>query len=142
MAKSVSQTVARYQAGTAGAQSAYVDGIKNTQADVVGNAIRAKDSLLQNFNNAVQSGRWERALVDSGGTANWKTKSEAKAANYGVGVQAGQQKYANAMAKLIPFIDQVVMGLPQKQAGNLAVSLQRVSGLMSALHNAKGQFKG
>jgi hypothetical protein len=142
MAKSVQQTIDRYKAGTAGAQTAYTDGVQQTTVDVMQRAIAAAPSAVQNYAASIASGAWAAAINASGGTSNWKAMSVAKAANYGVGVQAGLPKFQAAMGKLLPFIEQTVASLPPKQSGNLAVSLARVQGLMTALHNAKGQFKG
>lgn len=142
MAKTVQQTIDRYKAGTAGAQTAYTDGVQQTTVDVMQRAIAAAPSAVQNYAQSISSGAWAAAINASGGTANWKAMSVAKAANYGVGVQAGLPKFQAAMGKLLPFIEQAVASLPPKQSGNLAVSLARVQGLMTVLHNAKGQFKG
>lgn len=141
MAKSLQQTIDRYKSGTAGAQSAYEAGIDGTQVDVMGRAIAAAPDAVRGYADAVTSGRWAAAINASGGTQNWKAMSKAKSANYGVGVNAGLPKFQAAMGKLLPFIEQTVAGLPARQPGNMAVSLARVQGMMTALHGAKGQFK-
>lgn len=142
MAKSLQATVARYKASAGTAQQAYTDGIASTQIDVMGRAIAAAPSMVRNFNDSVASGRWQNAINASGGTANWKAMSQAKANNYGTGVAAGEAKFQSAMSKLLPAIDGIVSSLPARQAGNVQANLQRVSALALALHARKGEFKG
>lgn len=142
MAKSVQATVERWKSGGAGAQKAYTDGVSGTQIDVMGRAIAAGPDAVRNYNDAWASGRVAAAINASGGTANWKSKTVAKAANYGTGISQGEPKFAAAMAKLLPAIDGIVSSLPARQPGNVSANLQRVSQLALALHARKGEFKG
>jgi len=142
MAKSAAQWATRWQAGAGAAQGAYTDGIQSTTVDVMGRAVAAQSAALAGYTASLSSGAWARAIQSSGGTANWKAKSQAKAANYGVGIAAGASAYAAAAAKLAPFIEQTVAGLPARVPGNPQANLQRVAGLVMALHANKGAFKG
>ena len=141
--KTAQQAAQRYQQNASAAGPAYEAGIQATSVDVVGRAIAAAPAAVQNYSQAITSGRWAAALNASGGTANWKAMSVAKSGNYTTGVNAGASKYQAAAAKLIPFIEQTVQSLPARQPGNVAANVQnRVLGLATALHSAKGQFKG
>ena len=142
MARSLQDTVAKWQQNAAGAQERYASGIASTQVDVVARAIAQAPAAAANYAAAVTSGRWARALTASGGTANWKAQSQKKAGNYGTGIAAGADKFSAAMGKLLPAIEQIVGSLPARQPGNVGANLQRVAALANALHAQKGNFKG
>lgn len=140
--KSLQQTVARWNTGASGAQQAYTDGINNTSVDVMGNAVRASAAAVRNYTLSHTSGQYAAAVASSGGTANWKAQAIKKAGNFGTGVSQGQDKYQAAMGRVLPFIESTVASLPARQPGNVQANVQRVLILATALHNAKGQFKG
>lgn len=125
---------ARWEAGAQGATQKYVDGVQGTQKDVVGNAIRAQSALLANFTQAVSSGLWARRLTESGGTGNWKQKTVAKAANYGVGVTAAKDAFQAAMAKLLPYIAAGQGQVQQMPSGSIAASKARVNFWIDYMH--------
>jgi hypothetical protein len=141
--KTAAQAAARWQAGAGGAQTAYTDGITGTTIDVMARATAALPVAAQNYAASIASGATARAIAASGGTANWKAKAVAKAANYGVGISAGAPAYNAAMGKLMPFMEQTVNSLPARIPGNVMANVQnRVGGLVAALHANKGAFKG
>ena len=142
MAKSLQATVERWKSGAGGAQQAYTDGVQQTQVDVMGRAIAAGPAAARNFADAITSGRWAAAINASGGTANWKSQTAKKSANYGTGINNGADKFQSAMSKLLPAIEGIVGSLPARQPGNVGANLQRVAGLAMALHARKGDFKG
>lgn len=104
MAKSVQQVVEKWATNAGGAQGAYEQGIQGTEIDVVGRAIAQQSVLLANFTRAVSSGLWARRLTEAGGTAGWKSKTIAKASNYGTGIAAGKDRFSSAMSALLPYI--------------------------------------
>ena len=143
MAKTAAQAAQKWQTNAGGAAQTYESGIQNTSVDVMGRAISQAQAAVANYSQSITSGRWAAAINASGGTANWKAMAVAKSGNYATGIQAGASKYQAAASKLIPFIEQTVSSLPARQPGNVAANVQnRVLGLATALHNAKGQFKG
>lgn len=142
MAKSVQQVVQKWTTNAGGAQQSYIDGINSTQIDVMGRAAAAGAAAVRNYADAWSSGRVAAAINASGGTANWKSQSQKKAANYGVGITAGTDKFSAAMGKLLPAIEGIVTSLPARQPGNVQANIQRVSQLALALHARKGEFKG
>lgn len=142
MAKSLQATVQRWQTGAQGAQQSYTDGVSQTQVDVMGRAIAAAPAAVRNFTEAMTSGRYAAAVNASGGTANWKSQTVKKAANYGTGIAQGADKFQSSMSKLLPALDAIVSSLPARQPGNVQANLARVSTLALALHARKGDFKG
>lgn len=142
MAKSVQQVVDKWAANAGGAQGAFTDGVNNTTVDVVGRAIAQESVLLQNFNQAVTSGRWAQSLTASGGTANWKAKTVAKASNYGTGIAAAKGKFQSAMTKLLPYIQQGQTMIEAMPSGSIAASKNRATAWIDYMAAGKGQFKG
>jgi hypothetical protein len=132
------QAAASNWSGSAGrAQTAYTEGVNNTQKDQAALAVAAEARLLQNFQTAVTSGLW-RTKVMAGGTGYWKQQTQAKAANYGVGFSAGANNYSQAAAKFIPAIGNIVAQLPPR--GDINQNLQRSAALALGLHALKGQL--
>lgn len=133
----VATAASRWETGAAGAQSKWSDAIQGTQADQAGRAIAAQGAMLSNFSQAVSSGRWARRVQESGGTANWKAQSLAKAANYGTGVAAGKQKYQTAMQTWLPIIQANAQAVRSMPSGSLAASIARASQFITLMHQAK-----
>lgn len=142
MARSLQDTVSKWQQNASGAQERYASGVAATSVDVMARAIAAAPVAAANYSQALTSGRWARAITASGGTANWKAMTQKKAGNYGTGIAAGVDKFNAAMGKLLPAIEQIVGSLPPRQPGNVGANLQRVAALAQALHAQKGNFKG
>lgn len=142
MAKSVQQVVDAWAGSAGAAQTKFTQGVESTQVDVVGRAIAQQGVLLANFSESVTSGRWARGLTESGGTANWKSKTVAKAGNYSTGIQAGKDKYARAAAKLMPYIESGRQQIHQMPKGNIGASKARASAWIDYMAAGKGQFKG
>lgn len=136
MAVDLATVVSRWQAGAGGAQQKYVEGVRNTSKDPIAAAVNAQQALLQNFQAAVTSGRWARNLQQVG-KAGWQQASEAKSANYGVGIAAGEQAYQDAMQTWLPRINQAAAAVQQMPSGTLAANLARANAFATALYNAK-----
>ena len=135
--KTAQQAASNWQSAGTRAQPNYVAGITNTQKDQAQLAVAQQQALLNNFTQAVNSGRWAQGVTRRG-TAYWKQQSEAKANNYGQGYTAGANNYAAAAAKLIPAIAQGVGSLPPR--GDINQNLQRSAALALYLHGLKGQL--
>jgi hypothetical protein len=142
MAKTLQTIVQKWRTNAGGAQTTFTEGVQNTQVDVMGRAIQAAPDAVRNFAEAITSGRWAAAINASGGTANWKARTVAKAANYGTGINAGADKFQAAMSKLLPAIEGIVGSLPPREPGNVNANIERVRALATALHARKGEFKG
>lgn len=133
--KTAQQAGSNWQSAGTRAQPNYVAGVQNTTKDQAALAVAQQQTLLNNFTQAVQSGRWAQGVTRRG-TAYWKSQSEAKANNYGTGYTAGAQNYAAAAAKFMPAIAQGVSSLPPR--GDINQNLQRSASLALYLHGLKG----
>jgi len=136
VAKTLEQTVSNWQAGAGAAQQRFVDGVQGTQVDVVGKAIAAQPALVAGFNQAVSSGFWA-ARLRAVGTAGWKDRTVAKAANYGVGIQAGTPNYNQAMQVWLPRIQSVAAQAKNMPGGSIDNRIARSAYLQRTLYNAK-----
>lgn len=140
--KTAQQAAAKYQASATTAQQTWLQGIQNTSVDVMGRAVNAIPAAIQGYTNSLQSGAYARAVQASGGTANWKTKSEAKAANYSVGITAGMQKFDSAITKILAAEATAVSQLGPRGPVGSAQNYQRSAQVGQYLHNLKGSLKG
>ena len=129
----------RWEAGAQAATGKYTQGVQNTQIDVVGRAIQQANVAVANFAQAVNSGRWARRLTESGGTANWKAMTVAKASNYGTGVSAAKSKYQAAAQKLYPYIAAGQQAIHAMPSGNLGASIARATAWINYMAQFKGQ---
>ena len=141
--RSLQDTVNRWETNAAGAQTAYQQGVSSTQVDVMGRAIASAAVAVRQYAAVVGGPAWPAAIQASGGTANWKAQSVAKAGHYGTGISDGKTKFSAAMAKLLPALEQITNGLQPRQPGNIAANVNnRVLAIDQALHARKGEFKG
>lgn len=139
--KSAAQAAQRWQTGAQGAQQTWSEGISNTTVDVASRAINAAQAAVAGFTDAVVSGRWARAIQASGGTSYWKSQSQAKAANYGVGIAAGVGKYTAFANKFMPDLQGIVDGLPARGPSGSGQNENRMLQLTRTLHQRKGNYK-
>lgn len=137
MPATVQQAADRWEQNASGAQSKWSEAIQGTQADQAGRAIAAQGAMAANFARAVSSGFWARRVQESGGTANWKAQSLAKASNYGTGVAAGKGKYQQAMSKWLPIIQANAQAVRSMPSGNLSASIARATQFITLMHQAK-----
>ena len=140
--KTAEQASARWKANAGAAAPAWVSGIQNTTVDVMGRAIAAAPVAAQNYQRVMTDGTYAKAVQASGGTANWKTKTEAKQGNYATGIAAGADKQLSAITKILAAESQIVSSLPARVPGNPQANLQRVAGVVLGLHARKGTLKG
>lgn len=140
--KTAAQAAAKYQASSATGQATWLDGINNTTVDVMGRAVNAVPAAIAGYTQSLQSGAYARAVTASGGTANWKTKSQAKAANYGVGITAGLPKFESAIGKIMQAMPGIVNSLGPRGPVGSPQNYQRSAAVGQALHAQKGNFKG
>lgn len=87
---------------TSGAQQDYVTGVENTGKDPTQLAINNQARLLNNFQAAINSGKWANRLR-AVGKAGWQAAVAAKANNFSTGVNAAQSKVAAAFAPLLQY---------------------------------------
>lgn len=140
--KTAQQAAARWAANTAGAGATWLTGIQSTDVDVMGKAVAQGAAAVAGYTASITSGAYARAVQNSGGTANWKAKSEAKQANFAVGVAAGAQRQSNAIQKIMAAMPGIVNALPARGPAGSPQNYARSAAVGTALHNAKGSFKG
>lgn len=140
--KTAAQASQRWQAGAAQGQQSWLTGIQGTTVDVMGRAVQAIPAAIQGYTASLSSGAYARAVAASGGTANWKQRSEAKASNYATGIAAGSSKYDSAIQKIMQAMPGIVNSLPARGPVGSPQNEQRVIALTRALHASKGSFKG
>jgi len=125
--------------GSAGrATTNYTQGVEAYNGDWAGATTAQQAVMQQNWLQSLANGTWANG-VNAKGTSGWKQDTVAKQANYGVGFQAGANRYAASAAKLQPFLANAVPALPPR--GDINANLNRSAALAMALHNARGQFK-
>jgi hypothetical protein len=118
-------TVAQRWANSAGAaQTRYTEGVQSTNLDPTALAVAQQTKLLQNFQQAIQNGRWSRSL-----------QRVAKAANYSTGINASQQKYAEAIAPVLQVEAQLQSQIASMPKATLQDSINRMAAWATGLHN-------
>lgn len=140
--KTAQQAAAKYQASAAQGQATWLAGIQATTVDVMGRAVNAVPAAIAGYTQSLQSGAYARAVTASGGTANWKTKSEAKAPAYSLGVQAGLPKFESAIGKIMNAMPGIVNSLGPRGPVGSPQNYARSAAVGQALHAQKGNFKG
>jgi hypothetical protein len=135
--KTAAQAAQNWQNAAGRATQDYVAGVQSTSKDQAALAVAQQATLLNNFTQAVTSGRWA-AGVTRRGTAYWKQQTEAKSQNYATGYTSGASNYNAAAQKVMAAIAQGVANLPPR--GDINQNLQRVQSLDLYLHSLKGQL--
>ncbi len=135
--KTAAQGSANWSASAGRATTAYSQGVQSFTGDWAGRTTSQQAALVQGFNEAVSSGRWAQG-VQATGTAGWKQATEAKSANYGVGFNAGAQKQAAAMQKIMGALGNIVGSLPPR--GDFNQNVQRSVQVQTQLHALRGQL--
>jgi hypothetical protein len=141
MAKSLQQTVAKYQANATGAEQAFVDGVNNTDVDPTALAIANQAGALSGYTAAITSGFWARQL-QAVGKQGWQSATVAKRSNYSTGIQAGLPKYQAQMGVWLPIIDSIAQQAKAMPGGSLAQRLARANYVATALYNRKRGISG
>src|SRR5256885_11437142 len=101
--KSLQATVDRWVAGTAAGQTAYVDGVQNTDIDVIGRAIAALPQAAAAYSAAISSGLTARRLA-AVGTSGWKQATgQAAGAAWAAGGSAKKSKYQAKMQSVLAY---------------------------------------
>lgn len=136
--KPASQWGTNWQASAGRAQQNFAAGVEGYTGDWAGATVAQEGAMLQGVTQAVTNGSWRNG-VSRVGTNGWKAATAAKAANFGVGFNAGVNKYNAAAAKLQPYLASAVASLPPR--GDINQNLGRSAALAMALHSQRGNFK-
>lgn len=140
--KTAAQGAAKYRANAGQAGQTWLEGIQGTTVDVMQRAVAQAPAAIAGYTQSLQSGAYAKAVAASGGTTNWKTKSEAKQGNYAVGVQAGAAKQEAALGKIMTAMGPIVSSLPARGPAGSEANYGRSAAVGRALHARKGDFKG
>lgn|SRR5574340_200750 len=124
----------RWVQAAGSAQQRFTEGVQATQKDPTALAVAAQGKLVSNFNAAVSNGRWQRGL-QAVGQAGWKQATVAKAANYSVGIQASESKYAAAIAPVLAYEAQLQAQIMAMPNNTLQDSINRMAAWATGLHN-------
>jgi hypothetical protein len=134
---SLQVVVDRWKASTGTGAQKYLDGVAATDVDVVGRAIASKSALLQNFNNSVQNGTWERRLA-AVGTQGWKQAVAAKGGTaWTNGVQNGGAKFQQKMAAVLQYETQLQAQIDSMPSGTPAANDARMLAWSQGMRNGK-----
>jgi hypothetical protein len=140
--KTAQQAVDRWKSAAPAAGGTWLQGIESTTVDVMGRAVNAIPAAIAGYTQSLTSGAYAKAVAASGGTANWKSKASAKQGNYVTGINAGADKFASSMGKIMQAMPGIVSSLPARGPAGSPQNEQRVVALTRALHARKGDFKG
>lgn len=140
--KTAAQAAAKWEQNTGSAAGAWVAGVEGTTVDVMGRAVAAIPAAIQGYTQSLQSGAYAKAVQASGGTANWKSKVNAKQGNFLTGVTAGKDKQAAAIGKIMQAMPGIVSSLPARGPAGSGQNYARSAAVGQALHARKGDFKG
>lgn len=113
----VDETIAKWGQRTQAAVPDYQKGVQNTQKDWAGLTSAAVPAMAQNFAAAANDGRIE-AGIQAVGTGGWKSRTLAKANNFGTGVALAvqSQKTRQGFQRLFNFLgagDAAIASMPR-----------------------------
>jgi hypothetical protein len=138
--KSAQQATQKWVQNTQGATQTWITNLQGTTKPIVAAAVAQKSVMTTNFNDAVNSGRWEAALqaVGDGGI---KAAAAAKQANYGTGVSAASDKFGSFMTKLINYEQAGLSQIYSMPKGNTSAGIARATAWIQYMAAGKGSFK-
>lgn len=125
---------ARWVQAAGSAQQRYTEGVQSTQKDPTALAIAAEGKLVNNFNAAVNAGRYRRGLA-AVGKSGWQSATVAKANNYSTGIQASEQKFLAAIGPVLQFESQLQAQIMSMPSNTLADSIARMSAWATGMYN-------
>lgn len=135
--KTAAQANANWKTRTSGATQTWQDGVNGYTGDWAGATTSQGAAYLQGVQQAFADGRWANG-VNKVGTGGWKSRTIAKAANFGVGVNAAGDRQLAAMQKILSAEATIVAGLPPR--GDFNQNVQRSVQVQTQLHALKGQL--
>lgn len=128
----------RWQQSASGAQSRYTEGVQATTKDPTALAAAQASKMLAGVQQAVTSGRWQRALAEVGGT-QWKAITVAKANNYSTGINASGPKYQQGYAAFANYMQPYQNQIQSMPKTTLADSIARATSWITNAANYKQQ---
>jgi hypothetical protein len=135
--KTAQQAQQAYQEAIPRATTNFGEGVNAFQGDWAGRTTSQQAVMLQNLTTAINRGDWADG-VNRVGTQGWKTRTQAKLANYGVGLNAGASRFNSAITKILAAEANIVGSLPPR--GTYEQNKARATAVMDGLHALKGQL--
>lgn len=123
----------RWRSSASTAQARYTEGVQQTTKDPTQLAVNQQGKLVQNFNAAVQSGRWARGLQRVG-KAGWQSSTLAKANNYATGINASADKYQAAIGPVLQAEAQLQSQIAAMPNTTIQDSIARMTAWATGLH--------
>lgn len=138
--KSPAQANAKWKNNTTGATQTWLANLQGTQKPIVAAAVAQAGVAQQNYNEAISSGRWARAL-EAVGDAGIKAAAAAKQANFGTGVNAAGDKQLAVITKIMAYEAQGLPSIYSMPKGSTAAGVARASAWIQYMAAGKGSFK-
>lgn len=139
MAKDAASAAAKWSRNIGSAGQSMKDGAQAVTQSPAQKAAQSVDLMLQNFTQAIQSGRYAAAAQKSS-LSDWQQAYVNKGIPRATAAAAGaQSKVQTVLSKLIPQAQQIAASLPPR--GNLQQNLQRAAAQATAMAALKGTFK-
>jgi hypothetical protein len=135
--KTAAQAASNWRDSAGRAITAYNEGVAGYSGDWAGATVSQEQTLLTNVQQAITSGRWRNGVLGVG-TAGWKSRTQAKSANYSTGFTAGADRQSAAIQKIMSALGNIVPSLPAR--GTFEQNKQRATSLMDQLHALRGQL--
>jgi hypothetical protein len=135
--KSPQQGAANWAASSGRAAQAWQEGVQGYNGDWAAATTRQQNVMQANLNNSINSGAWANG-VNKVGTQGWKQATADKVTNFSTGFNAGAQKQAASMAKILSAEATIVGNLPPR--GDYNANKARATAVMDGLHALKGQL--
>jgi hypothetical protein len=133
--KTAQQASANYRNSAGRAQTAWADGVNNYTGDWAGKTASQKAAWVAGLAAAQARGSWEAGIARVG-TGGWKSRTQGKAPNYGVGLTEGAPRFDAAIQKVLSAEQNIVASLPPR--GDVNQNIQRAVSVMQQLHALKG----
>lgn len=130
------RTIASKWKQRAGAASGdWLKGVQSVTEAPGQKAAAQEDKMLQNFTEAITSGRWRNA-VSAVTLQMWQQACADKGKqNYQTGIAASEEKYFQAMQKMMPIIESIKQSLPPK--GDIEQNIARSAEFQRRMNEAK-----
>lgn len=114
MAKSADKVTEKWASGMANASQSYIDGVNGVTVAPGEAAANAAERMLANLQEAVASGRYQKA-ARSVSLQDWQRAAATKGATrLGTGAQQAKPKMQAFMSKFLPYLDQNASSLPPR----------------------------
>lgn len=134
---SAQQAADAWEQGAQAATQKWATNLQQTSKPIVAAAVAQQNVAMQNYQQALSSGRWAAAL-NAVGDAGIKAAAQAKSGNYGTGISASKAKYQNKIGPLLSYISAGLSTLEGMPSGTTAAGVARATYWIQYMAAAKG----